>query len=218
VRSAAGLDVDVGDAHEPHASSAARRSDGKRTHQVVARVQRRVVDPFEFHRVRGFDQCIHAGRDCLLVRGAPRHVEIEARRIAANRSPCHRIGQHRREKVTGRVHAHVRVTALPVERKAHRLAGGRGCRACRQHMHDLAARLAFHRVDNGNQRSVFATQCAGVTRLAAAMRIEDRAVEHDAARIGCDHACIERGLIGKIAEQPDGHRERFVSQVDSGPL
>ena len=57
-----------------------------------------------------------------LSRPASRNVEVEPAFGVADRAAGHRIGQDRRKKVQGSVHAHPGVAKVPVDDRVHRLA------------------------------------------------------------------------------------------------
>ena len=80
---AAGLEVDVADAHEAEAAGAARGLDRQGADQFGIGVEDALVDPLAGNRVVGSDQCGEAGLECFLGGGFG-EVEVEAGPIGAN--------------------------------------------------------------------------------------------------------------------------------------
>ena len=106
-------------------------------------------------------------------------VEVEPALVARDLAAGHAVAQDRSEQVQTAVHAHVRVAALPVEQRFDLVAGGRRGDARFELMQD-APFVTLARVDHAPFTTVAAPQPAGIARLTATERVEDRTVEHDA--------------------------------------
>ena len=73
----------------------------------------------------------------LLVEAGFRNIEVKAAFLLADRAAGDRIGQHGREQMQRGMHAHARVTRLPIDDRAHFVAAASGGRACGRNMRDL---------------------------------------------------------------------------------
>ena len=120
--------------------------------------------------------------DLLRVEETHVDVEIEARLLRRDVPAGDRRDDDARHHVQRRVKAHERVAAVPVDALRHDVAD-RERRACVDRVHHAVRRFAFARVRHCDDIAVLAHQRAGVADLAAALRIEDRAVEHDPALV-----------------------------------
>jgi hypothetical protein len=69
---------------------------------------------------------------------------------------------------------------------------------------DLAHNIALARIGDGHRLAVVARHGAGVACLAAAERIENRAIENDAALADFDYLGRGRAQIGVVAKQKFG--------------
>ena len=90
------------------------------------------------------------------------------------------------------------VTGVPGARRRHVGIGGR-------HVHDLARGRTLLGVDDAQLAAIGQPQQAGIAGLAAALRIEHRAIEPDAGGIDGEHTRVALRQRGIFAEQFFGH-------------
>ena len=102
------------------------------------------------------------------------------------------------------VQPHERIASRPVDLEREALAnlGERATR--RDEMGNRARRRALARVGHGDALAVLADELAGVARLSAAERIEDRPVELDLAVLHADDPRCGGLQVRVIAEQEFG--------------
>ena len=99
------------------------------------------------------------------------------------------------------VQAHQPVTAWPIDLERNRLTRLER-RACgRRDMHHSVRRLPLAGVDDRDRLAGRTQQLAAVARLAAALGIEQRAVELDAALTHRDYPCGRAAQVGILPEQ-----------------
>ena len=115
-------------------------------------------------------------------------VEVETAAVSRDLPAGHAVAQHRAEQVQAAVHAHVRVAAVPVERGLDFVARRRHPVARVEAMQDAPC-LTLARVDDVPLASVACAKHARIAGLAAAERIEHRAVEYHAVRQHFGDAC-----------------------------
>ena len=98
----------------------------------------------------------------------------------------HRRDHHARHHVQRRVQAHQRIAARPVELERERLPELRPRHRGRGEVPHRVGGVALARIDDGDPLAVRAQQSTRVALLPAADRVEDRAVEFDAAIVHGD--------------------------------
>ncbi len=72
-------------------------------------------------------------------------------------------------------------------------------------MQHLVGAVALARVDDGEGAAIGEAQRAGIAGLAAPLRVEDGAIEADAALVDSDDSRLAGAQIGVVAEQQFGH-------------
>ena len=153
------------------------------------------------------EQLVDLLGDPFLGRHVALEVEIEPALVGADLAAGDVALDHRRHDMQRGVHAHVPVAALPVEHGVDLGADRRPGRIGRQHVQHVAA-VGLHRVDDPGLAAVPA-QHAGVAGLAAAGRIEDRAVEPHAALLDRGHGGVGFLEIGVLTEEFFDHGAGF---------
>ena len=190
VRAAACLQVDA----RP-APAAPARPRGGATASVRTRSSRAGNASSSIHSqtsMTGLDQRVDLAVISLLG-CACRHVEVETGAIATDRAAGHGKRKHRRKQVTGGVHAHVRVAAVPVRGQLTSPARG----AAPRETWTISPRLALQRVDHGSDGAV-ARARAFRCRRAARRHADRRSCSRGRCpRIGGDDARLAIALVGK---------------------
>ena len=150
------------------------------------------------------DQFVRTVLDLSGVEQRDVDVEIEPRLVGRDVPAGDRRDDDAGHHVQRRVQAHERVTARPVDFERYVFADFRKHAARGDKVCDRSGPLALARVRDRDALAVFADEKSGVARLAAAERIEDRAVELDLAVTRRDDA-RRRGLqVRIVAEQQFG--------------
>ena len=190
MRAAAGLQIDVRNPEQTHASGAARGLHAHRLDQLRTRVELLVGDPDGLGVDGAGDQRIGLLLDARGVEQA--HVDVEIEPGLVGRDVAAGDGRHddAGHDVERGVQPHQRMAG---DLEDQRFARGRLRRARRADVPHAGRIVALARVGDGDALAAVADQHAGVAHLAAALRIEDRAVELDAALVGGDDARL-RGL------------------------
>ena len=112
----------------------------------------------------------------------------------------HRRDDDARHHVQSGVQAHERVAPVPVDLQRQRLSGFEQRTAGSRNVQDAVERVALACVRDHDPLAVLPDQRAGVARLAAAQRIEDRAIELDPAladRNDLGRCALEVGIVPK---------------------
>jgi hypothetical protein len=199
MRAAAGLQVDARDVEQAHAPLAARRRDRHGAHQLRPRIELRVGDPDRARRGVRAHELVHARLDLVLHQLLHLDVEVEVRLVLADAAAGHRRLHRGAQEVQRRVQAHQAMATVPVERQIDLGAdGGRGARF--EQMQYRVARGAFARVDHAP-----IADAPGVAGLAAAHRVEDRAVELHRVLVHGDHRRVAGLEVRVIPEEELRH-------------
>ena len=185
MRAAAGLQVDAGDPQEPHAPGAARRLHAHRLDELRPRVELLVGDPDRLGLDAARDHRVRLALDLRGVEQAHVDVEIEPRLVRRDVAAGDRRDDDARHHVQRRVQAHQRVapaqsiSSVTVSPAAARRAGAGDVHArCRA---PSPLRVSRSRCARRSSRT-----SAPVSPAARRPRIEDRAVELDAALVRRD--------------------------------
>ncbi|MNL27179.1 hypothetical protein D3C87_1487520 [compost metagenome] len=182
MRSAAGLQIDITDAHQPDPTLAHGRLDLHGLDKIRLRFHLRVGDPFGRHQMVGLDHGVERRFQGRQILGDLRHVEIEPALVLANGPTGHREGKHHRQQVQGRMHAHQAMATVPIDIHAHRLANLGKVGALGRNMDDLRlVTIGMHSRCNRNDATVGPHHLPAVTGLPARRRIKHRSIQHDAA-------------------------------------
>ena len=207
--SAAGLQIDwhidPGDLHQPHAAGADRRLHRHRAYQLRAGLQFVIGYPARRDLVGRGDQRIELSCDLFFVEARSGYVEIEPAAPVRHLTAGHGARHHRAEEMQTGMHAHQPVAALPIELGCELRAWRRQRRARGRDVDDLVEAFALYRVDNRDCLAGGEAQRSLIAGLAAAGRVEHRAVEPDALLVGSDNARRARARIRIIAENQFGH-------------
>ena len=193
----AGLQVHPFDFQQPYPAGAFRRLNGHRPYQLGLGLEFLVADPAAADRVVGRYQRPQFLRNLLLVDGIF-HVEIEAALRGRNIAAGNAVLEDRTEQMHRRMHAHVKVTPVPVDGGADPGADRWKFGTFFREMADRAA-IAVACVDD-RHRSAVPFDRAGIPGLTAAHRVEDGPVEFDPAvarRRDRRLAILEVGIIAK---------------------
>ena len=147
-----------------------------------------VGDPLRHDRAVDGEELVDLLGDPFLGRDLALEVEVEPALVGIDLAAGDVALDHRRHDMQRGVHAHVLVAPLPVEHGMDLGADRRpGCLR-RQHVQHVVA-LGLQRIDDPGFAAVPAKH-AGIAGLAAAGRIEDRAVEPHAAILDRGHRGI----------------------------
>ncbi len=147
------------------------------------------------------DQGIGLALDVRRVELAQVDVEIQPRLVRDDVAAGHRRDDDAGHQVQGGVQPHQPVAALPVDFKRNGLPRlGRRAAGGEQVQHALGA-VTLARVGDQEPLAARAHQRPAVAGLAAAERIEHRAVELDAALAHGEYARRGRFQIGVVAEE-----------------
>jgi hypothetical protein len=178
VGAAAGLQVDALHFHQAHAARSARGLHAHAAHQAGLASNSASVIQRVAHRMGGSHQAGDAGGERVLVERLG-HVEVQPGVAGGDAAAVHRVRHQGAQQVRGGVEAAVRLAPVGIDGGHHRLAGGpaRQVGARRHQVQDLPRLGALAGVDDDQARAVGALQPAGVTRLAATLRVEHRAVQ-----------------------------------------
>jgi len=109
--------------------------------------------------------------------------------------------------------AHPLVAPIPVDPGDDAGADGRQVRALGGRMQDRLSIGVVDRVDDRDRPAVSERQGALISRLAAALRIEDGSVERDSAAIGEQDIGLRLDQIGVVPEQSFGHQTKTCGAV-----
>ena len=147
------------------------------------------------------DQLVEPALDLRFVEHSLARIEIEPPLSVADRSSRDRVGRDDRKQMQRGVSAHALVAQVPVDAgdHAHGRAGQGG--ALGGHMQNGRAVGIVDRADDRNHGPVFEHQRALIAALPSALRVKDRAIEHNPARFGGEHGRFCLGLIGVLAEK-----------------
>src|SRR5215813_6461529 len=108
-----------------------------------------------------------------------------------------------------RVHAHEARAQVPVDHGANQLAGGGRDASFLGNVHDGGLVGVVDGGGNGTAISAYDLEHTPVARLPAGRRVEDGAVEHDAAaRVDGEHARLTVAKVGVGAIELFGHDGR----------
>src|SRR5690625_2597179 len=200
VSAAARLQIHSLDLQEPDPAGAAGRLDRHRPHQLLAGRKLRLIDPPRLHGMIGFDQTVEFFLQPDLVRGL-RQIEVEPALAIADLAAGHFSVDQRAEQMQAGMDAHVSMTALPVELQPD--FGSRLGQAASlgQDVDHLIRPFALLRIDDLQCRSIRQQQATRITGLAAALRVEDRAIQTQTARCGGHYPRTGGGKIGIFPEQ-----------------
>ncbi len=205
VGAAAGLQIDAGDLHQADPARAGRRLDRHRADKLRLGGEILVADPARGHGVRRGDQRVEAFGDRSLVEARPRNIKVEPAPavgdLAAGHCPRHDAAQ----QVQAGMHAHQPMAPLPIDLGNHLATRLGQRRAGVGNMDHLVERIALHRIDDCDRLSGWQAQKAGIARLAAARRIEHRAVEPDPPLVGGNHPRRARTQVAVVTKQKLGH-------------
>ena len=209
MRSAAGLAVDRGvvtDAHEPNPSRTGWRTNVLRFNETRIGRQLLLGYPAGENRIVGLDHGHQPGRGLFLAVFALRKIGIDTGVFLRY---C-RAGDRERiddgQKVAGGVHLHQPVAARPIDGETQRLADRRELHIRCRDMDDLILGFSGHRRGNLDLRSVRPTKFAGIARLPTGSRIEDGAIQDNAASlVDGDDTRLVLLAVGVFAE----HRFRL---------
>src|SRR2546421_9753750 len=193
VRAAARLQVDAGNAQEPLSARTAGRLHAHRLHQIGPRIELFVADPHGLRFDLSSDQCIGLALDLLAIQQAHIDVEIEPCLLGRDVASGNRGNDDAGHDVERGMQTHERVPARPVDFERDGLANLRHGHRWRGHVQHAVDPVAFARIGDDDALSIRSHQRAGVARLSAAERIENRRVELDAALADGHDACV-RGL------------------------
>ena len=174
-----------------------------RAHQVGLRVELLVGDPHGAHVVAARDQARQLALEVLAVERLD-HVEIQPCVLRRDRAAVGLVRDDGAQQVGGGVEAHVAVAALPVDAHGDVFTHSRQLLAGRGHVKDGGA-FALHRIGDRDLPPIRAHQNAGVTRLAAAARIEHAAVEDDSGLAGQHDSRLVLAPVWLFAIQRLGH-------------
>jgi hypothetical protein len=149
------LQIDPLDVEQSYTAAAHRRFHRHGAHQIGLSGELLFGDPARPDGVVRGDQAVQLRRDVLLVELGVRQVEIQPPLGVADLAAGDVAGDHGTEQVQTAVHAHVTVTALPVDLQSHLGAGsGRGG-AFFKDMHDVLVGLPLDRIDDAQPGAVF---------------------------------------------------------------
>src|SRR3546814_8363913 len=165
------------------------------------------------------DQPVDLGRDVLFIERFFADVEIEAAFVRTDLAARHAVRDDGAEQMQAGVHAHVPVAAVPID------DGGNLRPRFRQHaafggdMHDRVA-IAFYSGGHPDLAALGKTPTAAVARLAAAGRVENRAIEDDSAAVidGDDLRCAlpAVSILAKDFLGPGSSHDQTSSQSGVG--
>jgi len=120
---------------------------------------------------------------------------------------------------------HALVTKVPVDPGDHARAGAGQGGSLGGHMQNGRAVGIVDRIDDRNRRAVLEHERPAIPALSSALRIKDRAIERDAARLGRHDHRFRLGAIRVIAKQrlrhfanTTGALPRASSQSGTGRL
>src|SRR5260221_1548693 len=105
--------------------------------------------------------------------------------------------------------------ALRTDRRRDRIARRRQRCSRRGNVQHLVGAVALARIDDRKGASIGEAQLAAVAGLAAALRVEDGAIEADATLVDGDDARLAGAQIGVVAGQQGG---RWSSHSGMGSL
>ena len=165
----------------------------------------RIGDPAMAHRRVARDQFVEPALDLRFVERSLARIEIEPPLRVADRSSRHRIGRDDRKQMQGRVGAHAFQAQVPVDAGDHaRARAGQGG-PFGGHVQNGRAIRVIDRVDDRNHRPVFEQNRPLIAALSSALRVKDRAIEHNAARFRGEHGRFRLGLIRVLAKEGLSH-------------
>ena len=133
-------------------------------------------------------------------------VEVEPALALADRAAGDGIGQHDREEVQRRVRAHAPVAPAPVDPRDDPRARRRERGPFGRHVQDRLPVGIVDRIDDRDRLAAVENDVPLVAGLAAALRIEDRPIEGDCARLGERHSCRRFAQVGIGAEEGFSHQ------------
>ena len=179
VRTAACLQVDALDLDQAHPSRAGRRPHRHGAYQLRARIEFGGIDPHEADRPVLGDPARHALSDLVLVDRGALEVEVEPAPVRAHLTAGDRARHGGAQQVHRAVHAHQAIPTWPVHLADHAGADRWRRDAIGQPMHD--PRPVLYRIDHLERRAIVEQQSAPIAGLAAALAVEDCAIEADPA-------------------------------------
>lgn len=210
MRAAARLHIDPWDFQESQAGNIGWRPDRHGAHELRAIRKFFLCDPATKHWMIRRNQRVETVRQVILVQTIL-HIKIESAASGANTAAGYAIGDYSSEEVQPGVHAHVCVAPLPVQDKLDFFVDFKLIFISKD-MQDFTI-FAVHSVRYFENCSITAANAALVAGLAAAQRIENRAIKDRAAGGYTQHLHLAGPAIRVFVKQLTGRWQTHASII-----